>query len=209
MFGDRTLRRTLVLTLSVTTLVGLGTATTAAAEPRPIHRDRPEADREFLLDACPVDGASTFEDSWGWPRSGGRSHEGVDLVAARGTPVVAVRNGDARFKTNGLGGNAVWLTADNGDRFYYAHLDGWSGESRYVDAGELIGWVGSTGNARGSHLHFETLPGGVTENPFPHTHLVCVAIPTELAEAERRANSIPAGALADPDVWARFIPDQS
>lgn len=205
MFGHNLLRRTLALTVGITSLVGLGAAGTAAADPRPTHDDRAEPGRETMLDACPIEGISTFEDSWGWPRSGGRSHQGVDMIAERGTPVVAVRDGTAQFKTNGLGGKAVWLTAANGDRFYYAHLDGWSGESRDVDAGELIGWVGSTGNAQGPHLHFETLPGGDVENPFPPTYLLCVAIPAQLAEAERRANSIPAGAIADPDVWSRFI----
>lgn len=209
MFGITTGRRALALIVGITSLASVGTAGTAAAEPRPIHNIQQHADREFLLDACPVDGPSTFEDSWGWRRSGGRSHEGVDLIADRGTPVVAVRDGRAQFKSNRLGGKAVWLTTENGDRFYYAHLDGFSGASRQVEAGELIGWVGSTGNARGPHLHFETLPDGQTENPFPHTHQMCVALPEALAEAERRATAIPAGAISDPDVWARFIPDQS
>jgi len=209
MFEFITGRRALALTVGVTSLFSLGTAGMAAADPRPIHNSQQTSDRAFLLDACPVDGSSTFEDSWGWRRSGGRSHEGVDLIAERGTPVVAARDGHAKFKSNRLGGKAVWLTAANGDRFYYAHLDGFSGASRQVEAGELIGWVGSTGNARGPHLHFETLPGGQTENPFPHTHQVCVALPEALAAAERRATAIPAGAISDPDVWERFIPDQS
>ncbi|MFK8025801.1 MAG: M23 family metallopeptidase [Ilumatobacter sp.] len=162
-----------------------------------------------LLDACPVDGSSTFEDSFGWARSGGRSHQGVDLIAARGTPVVAVRDGFANLKTSRLGGRAAWLTTPEGDEFYYAHLDDWNGESRDVMAGELIGWVGSTGNARGAHLHFEAHPGGDLVNPYPATHLVCVAIPAAIVDAERAANAIPAGAISDPDVWARFIPDQS
>lgn len=130
-----------------------------------------------LLDACPIDGSSTFEDSWGWSRSGGRRHQGVDLIAERGTPIVAVRDGYAQFKNSGLGGRAVWLTTDDGDKFYYAHLDAWEGENRDVVAGELIGYVGSSGNAKGPHLHFETLPGGATENPFPHTLGACVPPP--------------------------------
>ncbi|BAN03735.1 M23 family metallopeptidase [Ilumatobacter coccineus] len=162
----------------------------ARAEPRPLHTDivtqfatddvagssaRP--DDELLLDACPIDGSSTFEDSWGWARSGGRSHEGVDLIASRGTPIIAVRDGWANFTTSNLGGRAVWLTADNGDKFYYAHLDDWEGESRTVAAGDVIGYVGSTGNAQGPHLHFETMPDGVVENPFPHTLGACVPAP--------------------------------
>ncbi len=149
-----------------------------------------------LLAACPVDAPATFEDSWGWARSGGRSHEGVDMIADRGSPVIAVRDGDALFKRNSLGGNAVWLTAANGDKFYYAHLDAFSGESRSVQAGDLIGFVGSSGNARGPHLHFETLPGGNVENPYPHTVAACVPTLDEIAaifDAADALNDSPVG----------------
>ncbi|MGA9275868.1 M23 family metallopeptidase, partial [Ilumatobacter sp.] len=152
-----------------------------------------------LFDVCPVAGPSTFEDSWGWARSGGRSHEGVDMIADRGTPIRAVRDGDAQFKTNGLGGRAIWLTTANGDKFYYAHLDDWEGESRAVQAGDVIGYVGSTGNAQGPHLHFETLPGGSVENPYAHTFGACIPSPAEFAAARNSLN--------DPDVWSRFIPE--
>jgi murein DD-endopeptidase MepM/ murein hydrolase activator NlpD len=179
---------------------------TANAEPRRIHASNPsgeDAPPSELLTTCPIDGPATFEDSWGWARSGGRSHEGVDMIAARGTPVVAVRDGSAQFKTNGLGGRAVWLTADDGDKFYYAHLDDWNGGSRDVAAGELIGWVGSTGNAQGPHLHFETLPGGSVENPFPHTLVACV---TDLSAAPEQQPT-PGNRLNDPTVWEWFIPE--
>lgn len=163
----------------------------AHAEPRPNHAtdelavDEPDA----LLDMCPVAGASTFEDSWGWARSGGRRHKGVDIIADRGTPIVAVRDGSAQFKHNRLGGRAVWLTAENGDKFYYAHLDSFEGESRNVEAGDLIGYVGSSGNAGGPHLHFETQPGGNVENPFPHTLQACVPTPEELAGTGRQPSA--------------------
>ena len=119
------------------------------------------------LDACPVSGSTSFVDSWGDARSSGRRHEGVDMDAARGTPVVAVQDGAAEFKRSNLGGNAIWLTAASGERFYYAHLDAWEGESRQVSAGDVIGYVGQTGNARGDHLHFETLAAGTAVNPYP------------------------------------------
>ena len=61
------------------------------------------------LDACPVGGESVYVDSWGDRRSGGRRHEGVDMAAERGTPVLAVRAGDAEFKRSHLGGRAIWL----------------------------------------------------------------------------------------------------
>jgi murein DD-endopeptidase MepM/ murein hydrolase activator NlpD len=183
------------MTLTALTLTALPSV--AHAEPRPSHApalDEPTA----LLDVCPISGSATFEDSWGWARSGGRRHEGVDMIADRGTAIVAVRDGSAQFKTSGLGGRAVWLTADNGDKFYYAHLDSWEGESRDVAAGDLIGYVGSSGNARGPHLHFETLPGGSVENPFPHTLGACVPTPSELADARNRLN--------DPTLRGRFVP---
>ena len=161
-----------------------------------------ETETSELLAACPIDGAATFEDSWGWARSGGRSHEGVDMISDRGTPVVAVQDGDAVFKNNRLGGNAVWLTTPNGDKFYYAHLDSFVGESRVVQVGDVLGYVGSSGNAHGPHLHFETLPGGSVENPYPHTFEACVPTPGELeAIAAHQAN-----ALNAPTVWERFLP---
>jgi len=112
-------------------------------------------------------------DGWGDARSAGRRHEGVDMEAPRGTPVLAVRDGVAEFKRSNLGGNAIWLTAPSGERFYYAHLDAWEGESRSVDAGEVIGYVGQTGNARGDHLHFETRAGKIAINPYPFIEEAC------------------------------------
>lgn len=95
------------------------------------------------------------------------------MEADRGTPVVAVRDGSAEFKRSNLGGNAIWLTAATGERFYYAHLDDWAGESREVHAGEVIGYVGQTGNARGDHLHFEARPGDAAVNAFPLVDAAC------------------------------------
>ena len=179
-------------TIAATAFAALPAAAHAESRPHPtaIEASIAATVPEPLLDACPIAGPSTFEDSWGWARSGGRRHEGVDLIAERGTPVIAVRDGFAQFKNNRLGGRAIWLTAENGDKFYYAHLDSWEGESREVEAGELIGRVGSSGNARGSHLHFETLPGGNVENPYPHTLGACVPTPEELASAQRPSNPV-------------------
>ena len=124
--------------------------------------------------ACPVAGPRSFADTWGAPRSGGRSHEGVDMMAPGGTPLVAVEAGSATFKSNRLGGNAVWITGSSGTKYYYAHLSSWEGSSRTVSQGEVIGYVGSTGNTSVNHLHFEVHPnGGRAVNPYPYVRAVC------------------------------------
>ena len=117
---------------------------------------------------CPMNG-SAYGDSWGAPRSGGRSHEGVDMLAPMGTPIYAVVSGTVNFKQNRLGGNAASLSGDNGNRYYYAHFAGYEGVSRRVTQGEVIGYNGDTGNATGTpHLHFEVHPGGgLAVNPTP------------------------------------------
>jgi murein DD-endopeptidase MepM/ murein hydrolase activator NlpD len=119
----------------------------------------------------PVDGACSYENDFGAPRSGGRTHEGIDILAARGVPVVATLNGMVTAKTNTLGGNVIYLDADNGWRFYYAHLNGWAVTSGHVQAGQKIGYVGNTGNAAGgpTHLHFQMwTPSGQLVNPYSY-----------------------------------------
>ncbi|MEO6654364.1 MAG: peptidoglycan DD-metalloendopeptidase family protein [Ilumatobacteraceae bacterium] len=123
---------------------------------------------------CPVAGPRSFADTWGAPRSGGRSHEGVDMMAPGGTTLVAVESGSATFKANALGGNAVWITGSSGTKYYYAHLSAWEGSSRSVSQGDVIGYVGSTGNTSVNHLHFEVHPGGGRAvNPYPYVRSVC------------------------------------
>lgn len=116
----------------------------------------------------------SFTSSFGAPRSGGRSHEGNDIMAPDGTPLFAVDDGEARFGTDPLGGNIVNLFAPDGTRYYYAHLQAFENASpgmrRTVRAGETLGTVGRTGNAATTppHVHFEVHPGnGPAVDPFP------------------------------------------
>lgn len=119
---------------------------------------------------CPITpGRTSFINSWGFPRSGGRRHKGTDMFAAMGEPVYAVVSGTVRISQNALGGKAIWLTG-GGHSFYYAHLSGYnisSGQS--VSQGNTIGFVGNTGNAAGGppHLHFGLRSGGGMVNPYP------------------------------------------
>lgn len=127
---------------------------------------------------CPLPrGRTSFIDSWGFPRSGGRTHKGVDMFAARGAPIYAVQAGTARSSSNRLGGITVHLRADTGFAYYYAHLDSraFSGSKR-VEQGEIVGYNGNSGNARGTspHLHFEIRPGGGGPvNPYPTVRGAC------------------------------------
>lgn len=123
---------------------------------------------------CPVAGPTAFGDTWGAPRSGGRTHQGVDMMSPLGTPLVAVVAGFATMKTNNLGGNVVWLAGADGNKYYYAHLSSWEGGSRAVQAGEVIGYVGHTGNTAADHVHFEIHPGGGSAvNPYPTVRQYC------------------------------------
>jgi LysM repeat protein len=117
---------------------------------------------------CPVDGGRFFND-WGFPRGGGaRFHEGNDIFAPHGTPVRAPVSGFARQKEGLIGGFQVNLDGNDGVMYLASHMSAY-GESGRVSAGDIIGYVGNSGNAVGTspHLHFGMYDDGKAINPYP------------------------------------------
>lgn len=123
---------------------------------------------------CPVPGAKFIND-WGFGRSGGRAHAGNDLFAPRGTPVLAPTSGRIDVANGTLGGKQFRLTSNDGTIWYGTHMDAF-GKTGTVKAGDIVGYVGNSGNARGgpTHLHFEVHPGGgAAVNPYPVLRAAC------------------------------------
>jgi murein DD-endopeptidase MepM/ murein hydrolase activator NlpD len=119
---------------------------------------------------CPVAGPVSFTDTWGAPRSGGRTHAGVDMFAALGTAVVAPVDGTVEHRANSVGGPSFHLWGDDGNYYYGTHLSRYGSVTGWVAAGTIVGYVGGSGNAAGTspHLHFEIHPGrGSGEPPAP------------------------------------------
>jgi murein DD-endopeptidase MepM/ murein hydrolase activator NlpD len=116
---------------------------------------------------CPVRGPVRIGQGWGAPRDGGRRrHQGIDLLAPAGTPLVAVADGRITRASNrerGRGGITLWLRDRAGTSYYYAHNQrNLARAGQRVRRGQVIALVGATGNARGGppHLHFQLHPGG-------------------------------------------------
>ena len=126
---------------------------------------------------CPIDGLNSFIDSWGFPRSGGRTHEGTDMMAAFGTPVVAIDDGKITYVGVGeSAGNWLILSGNDGNEYWYMHNKENLTSGGPVKAGELIATVGDTGNAIGGppHVHFEYHPGaGGPVNPYTLLAAIC------------------------------------
>jgi peptidoglycan LD-endopeptidase LytH len=116
---------------------------------------------------CPVKGPVRIGQGWGAPRDGGRRrHQGIDLLAPSGTPLVAVASGHISRLSNtdrGRGGISLWLRDAQGTAYYYAHNQhNLVRLGQRVQPGQPIARIGTTGNARGGppHLHFQIHPGG-------------------------------------------------
>lgn len=123
---------------------------------------------------CPIQAATFFND-WGFPRSGGRFHEGNDMFAASGTPIVAPVSGTLRQIVGEIGGYQFNLEGEDGNLYIGSHMDGFAKDG-YVQAGDTIGYVGDSGNAKGSrpHMHFEIHAQGKTPvNPYPTLDSAC------------------------------------
>jgi murein DD-endopeptidase MepM/ murein hydrolase activator NlpD len=124
--------------------------------------------RVFPVDAS---GHPSFADAFG-------SHRGTDIFAPAGTPVLAVDAGNIRAAIDPKGGTVAYLASSDGTRYYYAHLQEYVGTyPRAVAAGDVIGLVGTSGNAQGKapHLHFEAHPNGEARSIDPFPDLMAVA----------------------------------
>ncbi len=113
---------------------------------------------------CPIRGDMWFTNNWGDDRPGGRAHKGIDLMGARGTPVQAIEDGVVMGASwHRQGGRQIYIRADStGDVYYYAHLQTWEKwiwTGTRVEAGDVIGTLGSSGNADSPHVHFGWMPG--------------------------------------------------
>jgi peptidoglycan LD-endopeptidase LytH len=147
------------------------TGTTTRKTTTTTERKTPPAIADFVF---PVDGPNSFSDTWGAPRSGGRTHKGTDIFTARNTPLVACVTGTITSTSptdTGLGGITIHLKSGN-TTYYYAHLASIKSGIHAgvkVSAGDVIGYAGNTGNASGGavHLHFEIRPNGVAIDPYP------------------------------------------
>ncbi|GAA0316278.1 M23 family metallopeptidase [Psychrobacter aestuarii] len=111
-------------------------------------------------------------DTWGGARSNGRTHEGIDIFAPRGTPIQSTTDGIVRkVGEDRLGGRVVSIVGPGGAGHYYAHLEDYADivVGDWVDAGEVIGYVGDSGNAKGTppHLHYGIYISGSAVNPYP------------------------------------------
>jgi len=135
----------------------------------------------------PIVGPTTVCSPFGDPRGTG-SHHGIDICAPMGTPVLAPDSGDVRFGTDPKGGIVALVDGDGGGTWYLAHLQRINGANRSVAAGDVVGFVGMTGNASTTlpHTHVEAWPTG------DYTSYID---PTPLLATAQRFSKPPAGAV--------------
>lgn len=171
-----------VLMLALTIPLGLGTSFKSAKASVPVDSS-----------TCPIPlkkgtGGFRYSNDYGAGRNGGRTHKGIDLFAPSGTPIVAIESGMASQSSQNLGGKVTRLIGDSGTYYYHAHLSNWPAKLKgtslsnavRVERGEIIGFVGNTGNARSTppHLHLGIKPNGFGSskawtNPFSYLEAWC------------------------------------
>ncbi len=163
-------------------VVLLAACTTAPKKPYPVEPNIANRLKAMSLPSrlpIPVGKikSSQLRDTWAASRSSGRTHEGIDILAPKGTKVYSTTEGlVGSLKDNNLGGKVIWILGPGGAWHYYAHLDGHKRglkEGDYVKKGEHIGYVGNTGNARHTapHLHYGLYlqgRGRGAVNPYPY-----------------------------------------
>ena len=133
----------------------------------------------LLQEELPVDNSlpsplpgQQLTDTWGGARSAGRSHEGIDIFAKRNAPIQATTHGViTRIGDDRLGGRVVVIVGPGGAGHYYAHLEDYAdiNVNDWVEAGDIIGYVGDSGNAKGTppHVHYGIYINGDAVNPYP------------------------------------------
>jgi murein DD-endopeptidase MepM/ murein hydrolase activator NlpD len=155
-----------------------GSKPSKAGDKKPAKRRKPSRTKVLLTNkgfVFPIYGKHTYSDDWGAARADTGIHEGNDIFATAGTPVVAVCDGALnRVGTLPISGNRLWVKcSETGDSFFYAHLSAFATDTRNklrVKAGQVLGFVGSTGDAEQTppHLHFEVHPGDRDAvDPYP------------------------------------------
>lgn len=153
----------------------------------------------------PVLGPHVLDKNFGDPRDVGTPyfhlHQGDDVEAPQGAPLVAVVRGVVvNISSSTLGGNGLWLQGQDGTKYYYAHLSAYAPNlavGQLVDAGQLVGLVGATGDATGPHLHFEVHPGG---GPAIDPWSLLSAVDTVEAQTQVQARTPPPDAGASTTV---------
>ena len=158
-------------------LVRLEQRRQAAAKVTPAAAPAPAGAGSASGSSCILERPYSYIDSWGAARSGGRSHQGTDVMAPHGARVFAIVNGVvSRESSSTNGGIQLYLQGDNGIEYFYAHLSGYAvGAGTRVRAGQLVAYNGQTGNARytAPHTHFEVHLAGGPVNPYPYLKRAC------------------------------------